>query len=72
MAELHKVTNGVFIEVDETPVDRMYTVLNMYDDNGFELILYDDQISLPIRSTKLAKKIYPDYIEEDGWMWIKK
>lgn len=67
----------IFVEHDE---DIIYNAVRedgdliMYENNVGDPVscqLYDHQFLYPIKSNRLAKKLYPNAPEKDGMLWIK-
>lgn len=70
LRDMYGLQDGDLIEVRYD--GEFYYPIDMQDIHGMEMCLYSHQIILPVRVTRLAKRLYPDAIIEDGWMWIKK
>ncbi len=58
--------SGNPIKYNSDDDDSLYVV-----DDDFTCYLYTNQLSFPVKATRLAKKMYPDAKEIDGLLFIK-
>ena len=71
----HGVEDGDIVEVNKDRYNRtgmtdLYTV-DYIDEDGDELALFKRQCLFPIKSNRLAKKLYPNAPEKEGMLWIE-
>lgn len=62
---------GDIIEVIRNDVDNGYYT-EFLDYHGNKCFLYDSQVAIAVADTELARFMYPDAIEKDGWLYVKR